>query len=83
MFDEARWRMDGTISTREESARCVPSWGGKSLLLYVTLDLSCNFFEAVIEICPCLIGSGLSRGVKKVTSCCDMIPGVCTVVGFN
>ena len=61
VFDEARLGMEGTMSTGEESARYVPQRGEKSLLLYVTLDLSYNFFEAVIEACPWLAGWRLSQ----------------------
>ena len=62
MFDKEKWRMDGTMSTGEESAQYVPQWGGEEPTnICVTLDLRYNFFEAATEPYPWLIGSRLSQ----------------------
>lgn len=77
---------------RECTLRTVSGGGGE----HGTVCDRCselNLFEAVIEIFPCLVSHDCRRGVKlwgmtflgwckDVIWCCDVIPGVCTVVGF-
>ena len=46
MFDEARWRVDGAMSTGKELYKLrTPVGVEKSLLSYVTLDLRCDVFR--------------------------------------
>ena len=64
MFDEGRWRMDGTMSTREDVHVPYRS-GGEEPTIMCDPGTELNFFEVVVETCSWLIVLRLSQMCKE------------------